>query len=150
MKQQNKQNIKIILIEDDAGHAELLIEGLKDVGLKNEVIHFSDGGKAIEEITNPKSKIYPAYVMIFLDLNLPGVDGYTVLKKLKADKFTNKIPISILTTTDNQSEVDKCYELGCNMYITKPVDYKDFKDVLEKISTIVSTIKVPEIIKGKK
>ena len=149
MKQQNKQNIKIILIEDDEGHAELITEGLNDIGLKNEVIHFSDGAKAIEEITNPKSKIYPAYVMIFLDLNLPGIDGYTILKKLKTNNFTKKIPISILTTTDNQSEVDKCYDSGCNIYITKPVDYKDLKDVLEKIATIITAIKVPEINKNK-
>jgi len=147
IKNQSKQDTKIIIIEDDEGHADLLTENLKDLGLKNEIIIFDNGQKALDELLNPDSSLYPGYIMVFLDLNLPGLNGWQVLQRMRKNKITENIPVCILTTTENQSEVERCYENGCNMYISKPVDYVDYKDVVNKIATIITSVRVPIIKK---
>jgi len=75
---------------------------------------------------------------------MPRVDGIEVLKKVKEDKELNNIPITMLTTTDNPDEINRCHSLGCNNYITKPVDYEKFIDVLAKLGLFLTIVKVPD------
>ena len=82
-------------------------------------------------------------LLVLLDLNLPGLDGYQVLQRMKGDEETKRIPVVILTTTDDKREVAKCYELGCNVYITKPVDYEHFSEAIRKIGLFLSVVTVP-------
>ena len=81
--------------------------------------------------------------LIVLDLNLPGLDGYQVLQRMKEDDRTKRIPVIILTTTDDTREVIKCYNLGCNVYITKPVDYEKFSEAIRKIGLFLSVVTIP-------
>ena len=82
-------------------------------------------------------------LLVLLDLNLPVLDGYQVLQQMKADERTRRIPVIILTTTDDAREVARCYELGCNVYMTKPVDYERFSEAIRKLGLFLSVVTVP-------
>ena len=82
--------------------------------------------------------------MILLDLNLPDMSGIDILGKIKANTHSQRIPVVILTTTDDQGEIDKCYELGANVYITKPVDYESFATAIKSLGLFLSVIQIPE------
>jgi CheY-like chemotaxis protein len=79
-----------------------------------------------------------------LDLNLPDMSGLDILGKIKANPYSRRIPVVILTTTDDQAEIDKCYELGANVYITKPVDYEAFATAIKSLGLFLSVIQLPE------
>jgi len=89
------------------------------------------------------SNTQPAPPLILLDLNLPELDGYQVLKIIKSEERLKSIPVVVLTTTDNPHEVAKCYELGCNVYITKPVNYESFANAIRQLGLFFSVIQVP-------
>jgi CheY-like chemotaxis protein len=78
-----------------------------------------------------------------LDINMPRVDGIEVLRQIKSDAKTAKLPVVMLTTTDDPREVAHCYELGCNVYITKPVDYVAFADALQRLGLFLQIVKIP-------
>jgi CheY-like chemotaxis protein len=78
-----------------------------------------------------------------LDLNMPVLDGYQVLERIKKDERTKRIPVIILTTTDEPREVRRCYELGCNVYITKPVDYEQFSEAIRKLGLFLLVATIP-------
>jgi CheY-like chemotaxis protein len=80
---------------------------------------------------------------MLLDLNLPVLDGYQVLQRMKADERTKCIPVVILTTTDDTREVARCYDLGCNVYLTKPVDYEKFSEAICKLGLFLAVVTVP-------
>jgi len=82
--------------------------------------------------------------LVLLDLNLPVLDGFQVLEKMKGDPHTQPIPVIILTTTDNPQEIMRCYELGCNVYVTKPVDYEQFSEAVTKLGLFLSVVQIPE------
>ena len=134
------------MVEDDAGHARLIEKNLRRSGIMNELIHFDNGRSVIDYFF--KGKVNPDVhekTLILLDLNLPEIDGFEVLETLKGDDRTKKIPIIILTTTSNPKEIDRCYELGCNIYITKPVDYLNFSEALSKLGMMLAVVKIPNI-----
>jgi CheY-like chemotaxis protein len=83
-------------------------------------------------------------MLVLLDLNMPGLDGYQVLRHIKQDDRTRRIPVIILTTTDDAEEVTKCYELGCSVYITKPVAYDHFCEAVRQLGLFLSVITVPD------
>ena len=80
--------------------------------------------------------------MVLLDLNIPILDGYQVLKRMKSEESLKRIPVVILTTTDDTREVSKCYELGCNVYVTKPVDYDKFAEAIRNLGLFLSVITI--------
>ena len=86
----------------------------------------------------------PSPVLVLLDLNMPVLDGYQVLERIKSDVRTKDIPVSILTTTDCRREVERCYDLGCNVYVTKPVDYDQFCEAIRKIGLFLPVVTVPK------
>lgn len=134
----------IVMVEDDEGHATLIQKNLKRAGIGNAVIHFADGAKALEHFFAPSNAhINHDKTLVLLDLNLPEVDGYEILRRLKGEARTRSIPIIVLTTTDNPKEIDRCYELGCNVYVTKPVEYDNFTDAIQKLGLMLAIVKVP-------
>jgi CheY-like chemotaxis protein len=141
--------VSIIMVEDDAGHARLIEKNLRRSGIMNELIHFDNGRSVLEHIFEEQlnSDIHEK-TLILLDLNLPEIDGFEVLERLKGDERTKKIPIIILTTTSNPQEIDRCYNLGCNIYITKPVDYQNFSEALAKLGMMLAVVKIPSVVEG--
>ena len=137
----------LIMIEDDEGHATLIKKNLKR-GIGNPVLHLKDGKQALDYFFAPQSPpLDHEKLLVLLDLNLPEIDGYEVLKRLKSGTQTRVMPVIVLTTTDNPREVDRCYELGCNVYITKPVAYENFTDAIQKLGLMLAVVKVPHGLK---
>jgi CheY-like chemotaxis protein len=85
----------------------------------------------------------PSPLLVLLDLNMPVLDGYQVLERMKANPDTKKIPVVVLTTTDDAREVARCYQLGCSVYITKPVDYDSFSEAIQQLGFFISIVTVP-------
>ncbi|MCK9419030.1 MAG: response regulator [Nitrospirae bacterium] len=136
----------ILLVEDDPGHALLIKKNLQRGGVTHEIVVLDDGRKAVNYLFKQgeyATDERPAPDLILLDLNLPILSGYQVLKIIKNDERTKKVPVVVLTTTDNPQEVERCYDLGCNMYITKPVEYDKFSDTIQKLSRFISIVKTP-------
>ncbi len=136
------QQVTIVMIEDDMGHARLIEKNLRRAGITNELVHLDDGQKAADYFfAAPEGRNMP--MLVLLDLNLPQIDGYELLKRLKSNERTHRIPIIVLTTTDNPREIERCYELGCNVYITKPVEYENFAESIRKLGLLLAVVKVP-------
>ena len=135
----------ILIAEDDEGHSELIMDGLESSGICNKTILFSNGedawkflsGTADKEVRD-KSKSY----LLLLDINMPKMDGIEVLKRMKAHDDLKEIPVMMLTTTDDPREVEACYKLGCNIYITKPVDFKKFAETLKRLGLFIQVVKI--------
>jgi CheY-like chemotaxis protein len=85
-------------------------------------------------------------LLILLDLNLPDMSGVDILKRLKENEHLRVSPVVVLTTTDDKSEIQRCYDLGCNVYITKPVDYEKFANAIQQLGLFVYVMQVPETI----
>ena len=140
------QPITILLVEDDPGHAVLIEKNLRRAGISHDIVTVSDGQSAVDVLLKRDSSPGDAHVdpqLVLLDLNLPVLDGYQVLKIIKQDESTKRIPVIVLTTTDNPSEVAKCYELGCNAYVTKPVEYEAFCNAIQNLGQLLSVMNVP-------
>jgi CheY-like chemotaxis protein len=136
----------ILLAEDDDGHAQLIRRNLKRAGVVNEIIRVRDGQEALDYVRRlGPYAVRPAGLplLILLDINMPKVDGVGVLKALKEDAATAQIPVIMLTTTDDPREVERCYHLGCSVYVTKPVQYDAFVDALKRLGMFLEIIKVP-------
>ncbi len=143
---EHPEAVTILLVEDDPGHAILIEKNLRRGGVANTIVTVNDGQKAVDFLLKRdvyKGDTHPGPLVILLDLNLPVLDGYQVLKIIKNDERTRQIPVIMLTTTDNPAEVAKCYELGCNVYVTKPVEYEAFSQAIQNLGLLLSIIKVP-------
>jgi len=143
----NVQPVTILLVEDDPGHARLIERNLRRANITNNLIALDDGQKAVDYIFGQgeyAGNKLPHQLLILLDLNLPILDGYQVLKRLKDDPHKKSIPVIILTTTDDPLEIGHCYELGCNIYVTKPVNYEQFSEAVMKLGLFLSVVKFPE------
>jgi len=141
----NHKELIILIVEDDDGHAELIKDGLLSSGVSNEIIRFKNGlevwdflsGSSQLESGN-ESYVY----LLLLDINMPKMDGIEVLKNIKSNRNLKEILIIMLTTTDDPREVEMCYKLGCNMYITKPVQFDKFAETLRRMGLFIQIIKV--------
>jgi len=141
------QAVGIVMIEDDEGHARLIEKNIRRAGILNDIRHFTDGHSAIEFLFNAPdgpSKNGPA--MILLDLNLPDMSGTDILARIKAEgSALRRAPVVVLTTTDDKVEIQRCYDLGCNVYITKPVDYENFAQAIRQLGLFLTVIQVPDV-----
>ena len=118
----NINEVTIVLTEDNPGHARLIEKNLRRANIGNPIVALGDGQKALDYVFGDQGYVNTRNappLLIMLDLNLPILDGYSVLEQLKEDERTKHIPVIILTTTDDPREVSRCYELGCNVFITK-------------------------------
>jgi len=135
----------ILIAEDDDGHAELIREGLVESGVCNKIKRFSNGEDVWHFISctddkevRDKTKNY----LLLLDINMPKMDGMEVLKRIKSDKELKEIPVMMLTTTDDPREVEGCYQLGCNLYITKPIDFTKLTETLKRLGLFIQIVKI--------
>ena len=134
--------IKILLVEDDDGHAELIKRNLQSSGVDNDIFHFNDGHTIINFLQSPESADSDDKYLIILDLNMPTLDGFEVLRRVKAEEVTKNIPIIILTTTNDSGSIEHCYELGCNVFITKPVNYQAFSRAIQELGMFLKVANV--------
>lgn len=142
----NEQPITLLLVEDDPGHARLIEKNLRRGGITNEIVKVDDGQKAVDFLLKQgelENAPYPLPLLILLDLNLPILDGYQVLKIIKHNETTKCIPVVVLTTTDTSHEISRCYDLGCNVYVTKPVEYEQFSEAIRQLGLFLSIVKIP-------
>lgn len=136
--------VTVVLIEDDEGHARLIEKNVRRAGLGDDIHHFVDGTSALDFLFDPALR-EGGPILVLLDLNLPDMSGSAILGVIKADSRLKRIPVVVLTTTDDKAEMQRCYDLGCNVYVTKPVDYDAFTQALHQLGLMLSVMRVPEV-----
>ena len=139
-------SVTILLVEDDPGHARLIEKNLRRGRITNELVIIRDGKEA-EDYLFCEGRYTgvqrPSQLLVLLDLNLPVKDGFQILQRLKSDEKTKLIPVVVVTSTDDSREVLRCYELGCNVFITKPVDYQKFCEAIKNLGLFLSVVSWP-------
>jgi len=146
-----KDEVGILLVEDDDGHALLVEKNLRRAGLSNGFLRLKDGQEALDYFFDGESVAARGKfesLVVLLDVNMPRVSGVDVLKRLKENEATAAIPIIMLTTTDDPREIERCYDYGCNLYITKPVEYEAFIEAVRRLGFFLQIIKVPPVGRG--
>ena len=138
--------VTIVMIEDDEGHARLIERNIRRSGVNNEIVPFANGTDAMAYLLgNDASGVRHKgeALLILLDLNLPDMTGIEILRRVKETPNLKSTPVVVLTTTDDAQEIKRCYELGCNVYITKPVNYDSFANAIRQLGLFFSVIQVP-------
>jgi CheY-like chemotaxis protein len=134
------------MIEDDEGHARLIERNIRRSGVNNEIVAFTNGTAALNYLFGRDGHNHDRNgeaLLILLDLNLPDMTGIEILRQVKEDKYLRCAPVVVLTTTDDSQEIKRCYELGCNVYITKPVNYESFANAIRQLGLFFSVIQIP-------
>ena len=135
------QDVVILIAGDDAGHFALIKKNLWRSCIANEILQFKDGQEVLDFMDGvsygPVRKPNTRYILL-LDIRMPKVDGREVLRRIKQDPELRKIPVIMLTTTDEEAEVENCYDLGCSFYIVKPADYSKFMEAVGNLGTFLS------------
>ncbi len=147
MENDNNSYVNILMAEDDDGHARLIQERFESVGVRNPITRFKDGNETwdfLSGASKPGLEEGKGYLLL-LDIRMPGLDGIEVLRRVKNDPCLKNIPVIMLTTTDDPREVGLCYELGCNNYLTKPVDFDKFAEVIKRLGLFLMIVKVSRI-----
>jgi two-component system response regulator len=129
--------VQILLVEDNSSDAEMTIAALKKNGLANKLLHVKDGAAALDYIfaegkyTGRQAEDTPRVVL--LDLKMPKVNGLEVLQKIRADDRTKRIPVVVLTSSKEDPDIHKCYDLGANSYVVKPVEFDKFQKAISDL-----------------
>ncbi|WP_240387283.1 response regulator [Brevundimonas naejangsanensis] len=137
-------SVKIVMVEDDHGHAKLIEKNIRRANIGNDIVHFDHGDAALAYLFSDEVR-HNGPLLILLDLNLPDMSGTDILEKVKSDENLRRAPVVVLTTTDDKVEIRRCYDLGCNVYITKPVDYEAFAGAIRQLGLFLSVMQAPEI-----
>ncbi|MBN1817294.1 MAG: response regulator [Sedimentisphaerales bacterium] len=143
-----KTETVIVVAEDDAGHFALVKKNLWRSAVQNEILHFNNGQDVLDfffaDDNAPRMAPDTPYILL-LDIRMPKVDGVEVLRRIKSDESLSKMPVIMLTTTDDPAEVARCHDLGCSFYIPKPSDYNSFMECVEHLGDFLSMegLKVP-------
>jgi CheY-like chemotaxis protein len=142
------KEVVVLIADDDTGHARLIEKNLQRAGLHNPILRFENGQAILDFLFRrggpPRRNADTPYLLL-LDIRMPQVDGVEVLRQVKEDKELRKIPVIMLTTTDDPREVERCHALGCSNYIVKPVDYEKFAEAIENLGLFISLVQVPPI-----
>ena len=140
--------VVVVMIEDDEGHARLIERNVRRAGINNEIEAFTNGTDALNFLLGPDGSgevnRYSSF-LILLDLNLPDMTGVEILTKLKENEHLRPTPVVVLTTTDDQREIQRCYDLGASVYITKPLDYEGFANAILQVGLFLSIIQMPTV-----
>ncbi|MBD3392851.1 MAG: response regulator [Chitinivibrionales bacterium] len=143
-----RKEVMVLIAEDDEGHATLIKKNLKRAGILNELIHFHDGQEVLDYLfrrgDGPGREPGKSYLLL-LDIRMPKVDGIEVLRQVKADPELKKVPVIMITTTDDPREVERCHSLGCSNYVTKPIDYDKFVKAIRQLGLFLMVVEVPVI-----
>jgi len=138
----------VLIAEDDEGHAILIQQTLRDAGLGNQILHFTDGQAILDFLfcrgPGLQRDLNERYVLL-LDIRMPKVNGVEVLHQMKASAELRNLPVIMLTTTDDPSEVRRCHELGCSVYMQKPVDYDKFSEAIRRLGLFMMLMLVPPV-----
>jgi CheY-like chemotaxis protein len=149
MMKPHREQIQILLVEDDDGHARLIERNLRKVSLINPIDRVVDGQEAIDYLRNQgryaDMRTYPRPKLILLDINLPRLDGIEVLERIKSDSDLCALPVIMLTSTDTQSEIDRCYRAGANGYVAKPVNISTLGEKLNRLGMFLEIVELPEV-----
>lgn len=142
------REVVILIADDDAGHTRLIEKNLTRAGLHNSTRRFENGQQVLDFFFaqgagSPRDP-HVAYLLL-LDIRMPKVDGVEVLRRIKADEVLRRMPVIMLTTTDDPREVERCHALGCNSYIVKPVDYDKFAEAIKQLGLYIALVEVPEL-----
>jgi CheY-like chemotaxis protein len=146
------KEVVILIAEDEPGHARLVEKHLRRAGLNNSIRHFPDGQSVLDFLFGAEGA--PAFDsgkshLLLLDIRMPKVDGVEVLRQVKAHPHFRKMPVCMLTTTDDPREVERCHALGCNNYIVKPVDYDKFAEAINRLGMFITLVQIPELDRAK-
>lgn len=137
-------DLTIILAEDDDGHAALVQRNLERTRVAARIVRVARGREVVEMLTGHAPEIDPASgILVLLDIRMPGMDGTEVLRILKSTPETRKVPVYMLTTTDDPREVERCFALGCNAYLTKPVEYGAFVQTIHRLCAFLEVTQLP-------
>ncbi len=141
------KEVIILVAEDDEGHARLIEKNLRRAGLHNRIERFENGQEILEFLFRRGERQWSveASYLLLLDIRMPQVDGVEVLRQIKMDNELKKIPVLMLTTTEDPREVERCHSFGCNSYVVKPVDYDKFSDAIKQLGFFFSLVQVPQI-----
>ena len=140
--------IEILLVEDNPGDVRLTREALKQSNISNNLSVIEDGAEAIRFLMREGEYEYAVRPdIILLDLNLPRIDGREVLQTIKQDENLRRIPVVVLTTSDDEHDILASYNLYANCYITKPLDYHRFITIIQSIQNFwFATVKLPSLV----
>jgi CheY-like chemotaxis protein len=140
--------VVILIAEDDEGHARLIEKNLTRAGLRNRIERFNNGQAVLDFLFRRGSgshRVLDTPYLLLLDIRMPQVDGIEVLRQVKQDPELRKVPVIMLTTTDDPREVERCHAIGCASYMVKPVDYDKFAEAIKSLGLYISLVKVPGI-----
>ncbi len=142
------ENVVILIADDDPGHTRLIEKNFERAGLHNPRQRFHNGQEILDFLfrtgPGPHRKSGTPYLLL-LDIRMPKVDGVEVLQRLKTDPELKKLPVMMLTTTEDPKDVERCHELGCNAYLVKPIDYEKFSEAIKKLGMFIHLVQVPKI-----
>lgn len=142
------KEVTIIVSEDNDGHAELIKKNIRRAGIHNKIIHLRDGEETLNFIfqRNETENLEDGrFYLLLLDIRMPKIDGIEVLRAIKKDPKLKRIPVIMLTTTDDPHEIERCHELGCNSYITKPINYENFVMAIQQLGLFLLIVEVPRV-----
>lgn len=142
------KEVVILIAEDDDGHARLIEKNLSRAGLHNKIERFANGQQILDFLfrRGPGRHRSPeTSYLLLLDIRMPQVDGVEVLRQVKEDPELRKMPVIMLTTTDDPREVQRCHALGCSTYIVKPVVYERFAEAINRMGLFISLVQVPQL-----
>lgn len=145
--EQMSDPVTIVLAEDDDGHAALIEMNLARGGFANRFLRVRDGQEALDLLRDEghfRGKRPNGPLLLVLDVKMPRLDGVETLRILKSDPAISRTPVIVLTTTDDPREIERCYQLGCSVYITKPVAYDTFIEAVRRLGLFLQLVKIPE------
>ena len=142
-----KKEVVILIAEDDEAHVTLIQRNLKRAGITNEQLLFKDGQETLDFLygRGERQRTHGTSYLMLLDIKMPRVDGIEVLRQVKEDPDLKRMPVIMVTTTDNPREVDRCHELGCSSYVAKPVDYEKFVEAIRRLGLFLLVVEVPNV-----
>lgn len=142
-----KHQVEILLVEDNSSDAEMTIRVLKKNNLANRLLHVKDGAEALDylfgqgDYAGKQTGHIPK--LILLDLKMPKVNGKEVLQKIKSEERTKKIPVVVLTSSQENPDIEECYGLGVNSYVVKPVEFDEFHKAISNLGLFWMIVNQP-------
>ncbi|MGE3539759.1 MAG: response regulator [Candidatus Tectimicrobiota bacterium] len=137
----------LVIVADDPGQARLIERNLQRIHFPYTVVVLDNGQAALDYLLpahyGQEARVWAQRYVVLLDLHVPGCTGAEVLARLKSDTRTQHIPVIILTAEDDEHTIETCYALGCNAYVTKPVVYEQFVEVIQTLGQWLTDIAIP-------